>query len=76
MWELKTITDSRGREVHVCFDKRTQETWYCQDGGKGANLTYQEIEEGDDIEVLDDMDSFTVYEPIISPEQILNYLEE
>jgi hypothetical protein len=76
MSELKTITDSRGRDVHVCYNKRKQESWYCQHGGTGINLTHQDIQEGEDIEVLDDTDCFTVYEPIISPEQILNYLEE
>jgi hypothetical protein len=75
MWELKTITDSRGREVHVCFNKRLQETWYCQDSGNTVNLTYQEIEEGDDIELLVDDDCFSSVEPITSPEQIEKHLE-
>jgi hypothetical protein len=75
MWELKTITDSRGREVHVCFDSRLRDTWYCQNGGTGVNLTYKEIEEGEDIELLDDMDYFSSVEPITSPEQIEKLLE-
>jgi|GEM_PF-6966609 len=66
-----TITDSRGRTVHV-VTKRTGETWYCQDGGSMVNLTYEDVVEGTDIEKICDIDCLSLDEPVYSPEGFSN----
>jgi hypothetical protein len=44
--------------------------WYVADGGKTVNFTFDNVENGVNIEELNDSDCFTVNEPIESPEQL------
>lgn len=43
--------------------------WYCVDGGTIVNGTYDEINEGVDVEKLHDIDTFTWDKPIDSKEE-------
>jgi len=41
-------------------------SWYCVDGSKNVNCTYDPIEYGVDVEALSDIDTFTAGAPIES----------
>ncbi len=45
-------------------------TWYAVEGSKGVNRTYDEIEEGTDVEGLKDFDFFTWSKNIESLEDL------
>ena len=46
--------------------------WYVCEGGQTVNATYDEIEDGVNIEELNDYDCFTWSSPIESLEELIN----
>ncbi|MFT6841804.1 MAG: hypothetical protein ACI8Q1_000237 [Parvicella sp.] len=44
--------------------------WYCVEGSVNVNATYDEIEDGEDVETLIDEDTFTWSSPIESEEEL------
>lgn len=43
----------------LVYEKRNGSKWYCVDGSCNVNLTYDDIEDGVDVEELNDLDCFT-----------------
>jgi hypothetical protein len=41
------------------YEKRNGSKWYCVEGSCNVNLTYDDIEDGVDVEELTDVDMFT-----------------
>jgi hypothetical protein len=60
-------------EVFV-VDRRRGGSRYVVEGGCNINLTYDEIEDGVDVEELRDEDCSTSQEPINSLEELVEYL--
>lgn len=61
------------RRVFFSTDHRGK-TWYVQQGGRVVNATYDPIEEGTDLDMLYDVDSFTWSCGIDSLEEFENSL--
>ena len=63
--KINTIRGTYGSELTPC-DIYTKEsrggTWYCVDGSKNVNFTYDELQNGVDVECLNDVDTFTAEE--------------
>lgn len=59
-----------------CYTDRTGATWYACEGSRNVNATYQEVEEGVDIEILADHDTMTVGNPIESCDDLEREVEE
>lgn len=73
-----TIDGTYGRgtpcEVH-CFSTWGG-TWYAVDGSRNVNMCNAVVlQDGVDVETLEDHDTFTASEPVTSPEQIETELE-
>jgi hypothetical protein len=66
---VRTITDERGRLVHVCY-LPNGETWYCQEGGTIVNQTFGDVREGTNLLDLFDLDCMTSAAPIRCPGDI------
>jgi len=45
-------------------------TWYCVEGSKNVNFTYEDVGLGVDVELLPDCDTFTAGESIESLDQL------
>lgn len=50
--------------------------WYCIDGSQNVNATYNPIEEGVDVEILEDVDTFTTLFPVESLEDLEQEVDE
>lgn len=50
----------------------THMTYYVVDGSVNVNITYESVEDGIDIETLQDIDTFTAGSPITSLEELEN----
>ena len=50
--------------------------WYVVRGAKTANCTYEEIEEGQSVEIIEDVDCFTTESPIWSRTEFIQHVEE
>jgi hypothetical protein len=74
----KTINGFYGSN-HTPCEIYTLDGWYVVDGSLTVNRTYEDIEDGVDVEELSDYDCFTWSSPINSEEELeaaINYGEE
>lgn len=49
--------------------------WYCVEGSQNVNRTYEELNDGVDVEELQDYDCFYHNEPINSLDALINAVE-
>lgn len=73
MSALKTVTGTYGSWKTPCevFVYETPNGyWYAVDGSKNVNCTQEDINEGVDVEELQDFDCFTWGHKICSPEEL------
>jgi len=61
-------------EVFVA-ENRNGSKWYAAEGSTNVNLTYDEIQEGVDIEEISDVDCFTSGKEIDSEETLIEQIE-
>jgi len=71
---MKTVNGTYGQSKNKCkvFEHRG---WYCSQGSVNVNRTRDEIEEGVDIEELNDYDTFTADKPINTEKQLVKAIE-
>jgi len=60
----------------LVYEKRNGSSWYCVEGSKNVNLTYDEISTGTNVEELQDVDTFTWNEPINTLEELETAVED
>jgi len=60
----------------ICFDVGDGRTWYAVEGSQNVNCTYDEVDLGVNIELLDDVDAFTWTSPIDSEEELEEAVED
>lgn len=74
------ITGTYGSGKTPCFVFTAQDhnggTWYAVDGSNNVNYTYDEIEDGVNVEELQDVDFFTSSTPIESQSILEREAEE
>lgn len=74
MANLREVSGTYGRSKTPCtvfvYENRKGSSWYAAEGSVNVNKTYDEIEEGVDIEELSDADTFTWSSPIESLEEL------
>lgn len=57
-------------QIFVKESRATGRTEYCVEGSKMVNITYDALDEGVDIETIQDIDCYTSPEPIINLEDL------
>lgn len=70
--EIVTLSGNltlRDTTVYV-VENRDGSRWYVAEGGTTVNLTYDSIEENTNIELIEDIDCFSVNESIESLEEL------
>jgi hypothetical protein len=60
-------------EIYV-YDCRRGGSWYVCDGSTNVNFTYDELEDGVDVEEISDSDTHSVNSPITSEEELADEL--
>lgn len=72
----RTINGTYGSnktETYV-YDCRRGGSWYVCDGSTNVNFTYDELEDGVDVEEISDSDTHSVNSPITSEEELADEL--
>lgn len=73
------VTGFYGSGNTPCFvnvaENKDGSRWYCVDGGTMVNLTYNEINDGVNVEHLQDVDCFTVNSPITDTDALIEAIE-
>ena len=69
-----TYGASKNETTIFVYEKSNGSKWYCVENGYNLNLTFDEIEEGCNVEELADIDTSTSKDTINSLEEFYNYL--
>jgi hypothetical protein len=74
-----TVSGTYGSSKTPCdvfvAENRNGSKWYAADGSTNVNLTYDEIQDGVDIEELSDSDCFSIKNGIDSEEALIEAIE-
>lgn len=78
--DIKTITGTYG-SAHTesdifCATDRHGMTWYVCEGSVNINATFEPVEEGVNIETLQDVDIITAAKPITSESELLEAIQD
>lgn len=57
------------------YENRNGSRWYCVEGSTNVNKTFDEIEEGVNVETLQDVDFFTASKPVNDIDQLVEEVE-
>jgi len=76
---VKTITGTYGRSkrktlIYV-YTEYTGLNWYTCHGSKNVNATYDELQDGVNVEKIEDIDHFVIGNDITSTEQLKEAVE-
>lgn len=69
-----TYGASKKEATIFVYEKSNGSKWYCVENGYNLNLTFDEIEDGCNIEELADIDTSTSKDTINSLDEFYNYL--
>ena len=75
MNEAKTIKGYYGSDNTPCLIF-TYKGWYVIEDSVNVNRTFEELQLGVDVEMLDDYDCMTASEPITTEEDLIALVEE
>ena len=69
-----TITGTYGGSHTPCdvftYNNYSDHTWYCVQGSTNVNCTHHELEDGVDVETLEDVDTFQATKEVESEEDL------
>jgi hypothetical protein len=65
---------SKNEAVIFVYEKSNGSKWYCVEDSCNVNLTYDEIEEGCDIEPLKDIDTMTSTKPLNNLDEFYDFI--
>jgi hypothetical protein len=75
LFEINGTYGSNKTEATIfVYEKPNGSKWYCVENGYNLNLTYDEIEEGCDIEELADIDTMTSTKTIDSLDEFFDFI--
>lgn len=76
----KTVSGTYGSNCIKCdvivYTDRNGLNWYAVEDSKNVNATYEDIEEGVNVEELEDVDCFYINSQINSEEDIMKAMED
>ena len=77
--KTRTVSGFYGSGSTPCFvfvaTNSRGASWYVVEGGSIVNKTYEDIEDGVDVDLVDDVDCLTWNRPITSEEELIEAIE-
>lgn len=70
LYEIQGTYGSYNTPCTVFVYERLMEKWYCVEGGNNINMTYEDLPDGIDVELVGDLDCIMLSEPINSLEEL------
>lgn len=74
-----TVSGTYGSSKTPCdvfvAEKRNGSKWYAVEGSTNVNLTYEDIQDGVDVEEVGDVDTFSAQKEINSEEELIEAIE-
>ena len=74
LYEVNGFYGTRNRGTILVYERNDGSRWYCVEDSCNVNCTYDEINEGCDVERLSDIDTMYSIEPIQSVEQLCDFV--
>jgi hypothetical protein len=79
MANLKSINGTYGASKTPCtifvYEMRNGKSWYCVEDSRNVNLTYDELEDGIDVECVSDIDTWSSNRDIETLSELENFIE-
>jgi len=79
MANLKEVNGTYGWSQTPCtvlvYEKRNGVSWYCVEGSRNVNCTYEQIEDGVDVESLTDFDTWSSCKDIETISELEYFIE-
>jgi len=74
-YEVSGFYGTRNRGTIFVLEYNSGKKWYCVEGSCNVNCTYDEIDEGCNVERLSDCDTMSSREPIESLYEFVEFIE-
>jgi hypothetical protein len=74
LYEVEGFYGSRNRGTILVYETFRGERWYCVEGSCNINCTYDEINEGCNVERLSDIDTMSSSDGIYSARELCDFV--
>jgi len=74
LYEVNGFYGSRNRGTILVYETFSCKRWYCVEGSCNINCTYDEINEGCDVERLSDIDTMSSRDGIYSARELCDFV--
>jgi len=74
LYEVNGFYGNRNRGTILVYETRSGKRWYCVEGSCNINCTYDEINEGVDVETISDIDTMSSREGIYSVNELYDFV--
>ena len=76
LYEVNGFYGTRNRGTILVYERTNGKRWYCVEGGFNVNCTYDEINEGCDVETVSDIDTLGNRDGIYSLQELYDFVNE
>lgn len=76
LYEVNGFYGDRSKANILVYEQTDGERWYCVEGGCNINCTYDEINEGCDVETVSDIDTLGNINGIYSLKELYDFINE
>lgn len=74
LYEVEGFYGTRNRGTILVYETRSGKRWYCVEGSCNINCTYDEINDGTNVETLSDVDTWSSRTPIESVSELYEFI--
>ena len=74
LYEVNGLYGTRNRGTILVYERNNGKRWYCVEGSCNINCTYDEINEGCNVETLSDIDTMSSMDPIESVNELYDFV--
>ena len=74
LYEVEGFYGTRNRGTILVYEMRNGKRWYCVEGSCNINCTYDEINDGTNVETLSDVDTWSSRTPIESVRELYDFI--
>jgi hypothetical protein len=74
LYEVNGFYGRKNRGTILVYETRSGKRWYCVEGSHNINCTYEEINEGCDVEMLSDIDTISSKDEINSVDELYDFM--
>jgi hypothetical protein len=74
LYEVNGFYGTQNRGTILVYETRSGKRWYCVEGSSNINCTYDEINEGCNVETISDIDTMSSRDGIYSVNDLYDFV--